>query len=148
MTAPLAQSEKPAVESTIRTLLRVLCVILTFYSVFMVAHGLMMTGQILKDDIPAGVIQSIRTVKSGYKLQLDTGRRVVFPFYALDNKSGRVELAVGDRVEKKPDSAVYLINGRALTNRHWLLREWLLPMRIQALFGAYLFFGGVYAFMY
>lgn len=114
----------------------------------MVAHGLMMTGQILKDDIPAGVIQSIRTVKSGYKLQLDTGRRVVFPFYALDNKSGRVELAVGDRVEKKPDSAVYLINGRALTNRHWLLREWLLPMRIQALFGAYLFFGGVYAFMY
>ena len=59
-----------------------------------------------------------------------------------------VHLAVGDHVEKQRGSLVYVVNGTALTDVRWVLRNWLLPVRLLAPLAAYLLVGAGYVLAY
>src|SRR5258708_2303886 len=121
------QCERPVTDSSNRYLLCLVCVVLAVFSIAVAALGAETTALILVDDIPAAVVQSVNEGKHGYLLHLDSGRNATVPFRALSQERKDIKLAVGDRVEKKPDSATYFINGRAVTDRRWLLREILVP---------------------
>jgi hypothetical protein len=132
-----------------RWVLRGVCVVATFYSCFFAAHGLLMTGQFLNDEIPAGRIEAILgTTKTGPRLRLDNGKEVVFSSMALFQQPKPVELAVGDRVEKRADSTVYLVNGKPLTNLAWLLHNWLIPTHLLVTLGVYLVAATAYVLIY
>jgi hypothetical protein len=150
---PEANPNKPATGrpemSATRWLLRGLCVVATFYSAFFAAHGVLMTGQFLNDEVRAGKIEAITGyTKMGPKLRLDTGREAVFSGQVLFQQSNPVELKVGDRVEKRRDSFVYIVNGTALTDLRWVLQNWLLPMRLLVLIGTYVIAGTAYVLAY
>jgi hypothetical protein len=144
----LSPREKLAIEALNRYALRGVCVFFAFFAIELAVLGVEITALILVDNIPAGVVQSISEGKHGYLLQFDSGREANIPYRALSQKRKRINLAVGDRVEKKPDSATYFINGRAVTDRRWLLREILMPTGLLVLLGIYLLLGGVYAVKY
>jgi len=108
-----------------------------------------MTGQFLNDDLPAGNIQSIgRGTKEGPVLRLEGGREVVFSDQVLFTQPQPVHLAVGDHIEKRSGSFVYIVNGRQLTDVHWILRNWLLPIRVFVPLAIYLALGTVYVLNY
>jgi hypothetical protein len=141
--------DPPQGPSALRRLLRGVCAFATFFSAFFAAHGLLMTAQFLNDDIPAGRIEAILgTTKSGLRLRLDNGREVVFSNVPLFQRQTPLRLAFGDRVEKRPDSLVYVVNGTPITGFGWVLREWLLPVRLIVPLAAYLLVGTVYVLKY
>ncbi len=78
-------------------------------------------------------------------MRLDTGDEVAFSEWALRLRPEPIRLAVGDRVEKRRESSVYMVNGQALSDFSWLLRDVLLPVRLLVPLGVYLVFGMVYA---
>jgi hypothetical protein len=135
--------------SASRWLLRALCIAATFFSAFFAAHGVLMTGQFLNDEIPAGTIEAITGhTKAGPKLRLDSGREAVFSSQVLFQQAKAIELKPGDRVEKRRDSFVYLVNGTALTDLNWILSNWLLPVRLLVPLGAYVIAGTIYVLAY
>jgi hypothetical protein len=135
--------------SASRWLLRALCIVATFFSACFAAHGVLMTGQFLNDDIPAGKIEAITGhTKTGPKLRLDTGREAVFSDQVLFQQPKPVELRVGDLVEKRRVSFVYVVNGTALTDWRWVLQNWLLPVRLLVPLGAYVIGGAIYVLAY
>src|SRR4051794_40343672 len=132
-----------------RWLLRGICLVAAFPSAFFAAHGVLMSGQILNDAIPAGRVEAILGhAKTGPRLRLEHGQEVVFPYWALYAPSVPVQLAVGDQVEKRRDSFAYVVNGMVLTDLHWVLRNWLLPVYLLVPLGAYLIVGTVYVLKY
>ncbi|HZN63955.1 MAG TPA: hypothetical protein VFB66_01555 [Tepidisphaeraceae bacterium] len=132
-----------------RWLLRALYVVATFFSAFFAAHGVLMTGQFLNDEIPAGKIEAITGhTKIGPKLRLDTGREAVFSSQVLFQQAKPVELKPGDRGEKRRDSFVYIVNGSALTDLRWVRQNWLLPVRLLVPLVAYVIVGTVYVLAY
>src|SRR5258706_14917313 len=107
-----------------RWLLRGICLVVAFPSAFFAAHGVLMSGQILNDSIPAGRVEAILGhAKTGPRLRLENGQEAVFPYWALYAQSVPVQLAVGDQVEKRRDSFAYVVNGMVLTDLHWVLRN-------------------------
>ena len=78
------------------------------FSAFFAAHGLVMTGQFLDDEIRAGTVESVLDPgKAGRRLRLEDGRVVVFTGQVLLLQPRPVRLSAGDRVEKRRDSLVY-----------------------------------------
>ena len=133
----------------VRHLLRRICAAAVSISALFAGHGVMVARQFLKDEIPAGRIEAIsRGTKSGPMLRLDTGLDVVFSGDVLLQQVEPVKLVVGDRVEKRRDSFRYVVNGTALTDVRWVLRNWLLPVRVVVPLGAYLVLGTVYVLAY
>jgi hypothetical protein len=148
-----ANLTKPANDArnmlAIRRPLRGICVVATFFSAFFAAHGALMTGQFLNDDIPAGKIEAITGhTKMGPKLRLDNGREAVFSDQVLFQQSKPVELKVGDQVEKRRDSFLYIVNGTALTDLRWVLQNWLLPVHLLVPLGGYVIAGVIYVLAY
>jgi hypothetical protein len=129
--------------SATRWVLRATCVVATFYSASFASHGLLMTGQILSDEFPSGKVQSIEGhTKTGTRVRLESGREIVF------SNLVPVRIAVGDHIAKRRESAAYVVNGTPRTDVRWLLREWLLPMRVTIPLVAYLIAGTTYALKY
>jgi hypothetical protein len=148
-TTPSQPQAEPELRDLIRRLLRGICVVATFFSAPFAAHGVLMTGQFLNDEIPAGRIDAISGyTKIGPKLRLDSGQEAVFPGQVLFQQAKPVEIKVGDRVEKRRNSPVYFVNGTPLTDVRWVLENWLLPVRVLAPLGVYLIVGTIYVLAY
>jgi hypothetical protein len=132
-----------------RVLLQIICLLATFFSPFIATNSIIMTLQILNDEIPAGKIVSIeRETKSGPQLRLDNGHEVVFSNQVLLNRPNPIQLAVGDTVEKQHESCVYLINGKPISDFPWLLHTWLFPVELQIALGAYLIGSTLFIMIY
>ena len=149
ITANQQQNEPQARGSIRRRVLCGVCVVAALFSGFFATHGLLMTRRLLNDEVPPGRIESIlgRT-KAGPRLRLDNGQEDVFLDVVLFQQPQPVHLAVGDHVEKQRGSLVYVVNGTALTDVRWVLRNWLLPVRVLAPLAAYLFVGAGYVLAY
>jgi hypothetical protein len=128
-----------------RRLVRGVYTLAMAFSAFMAAGGILLTGQILNDEIPAGRIKSITGgTKMGPRLLLDTGDEVVFSNQALYEQPKTVELSIGDQVEKRRDSVVYVVNGKPLTDVPWVLRNCLLPAHLLITLGVCLSAGTIF----
>lgn len=129
--------------------LRAICFVTTFFSAFFAAHGVLMTGQFLDDEIRPGRIESIAGyTKSGIRLRLENGQEVVFPTAALDDQPRLIELKPGDAIEKRRDSLEYVLNGVPITDTCFVVWNWLLPLRVLVPLTAYLLAGIAYVLMY
>jgi hypothetical protein len=140
---------EPQRRGRIRRLLGGICVFATLFSAFFTGTGILMSLQLVDDDIPAGKIEAItRLSKGGPRLRLDTGREAVFPGQVLSQQAKPIELSIGDHVEKRRGSIVYVVNGTAVTGFRWMLWNCLLPVPALIPLAIYLLVGGGYVLAY
>jgi hypothetical protein len=105
-----------------RTVVLVLIGVFSFFT----AHGVLMTEEFLRAEIPAGTIQKIEPEKGGQRLQLTSGAVAFFPYGILFQQSAPITLKPGDTVAKQRFSLVYVLNGKELSNTRWVLRTWII----------------------
>ena len=140
---------EPELRGLVRRLLCGLCLATALGSAFPAAGNILLTGQILNDEIRGGIVESVvRHTKSGPRLRLDTGEEVVFSNIALYRRPTPIVLAVGDRIEKHRDSCVYIVNGRGITDVSWLVHEVLVPWPLLIPIGAYVLLGTAFVLSY
>lgn len=125
----------------IRRVLRGICAVATLFSAIFAEEGLRRTAQMVEDEVPAGKVQSLGQTKTRTRIQLEPGREVLVSRLPI-------QLAVGDHVEKRRDSFVYLVNGKAVTDFSWVLHNWLLPLHLVIPLGLYLLVGTIYVFSF
>jgi hypothetical protein len=143
------QPSEPELHELIRRVVRFVCLLASLVSAFFAAFGVLITLQILNDEVPAGrIVGFAGETKMGTRVRLDSGRQVVFSRLALFRSSEPVRLRVGDLVEKRPDTCVYLVNETRLTDRRWVVREFLLPFGVWAPLGVYLLAGSAFVLGY
>src|SRR5215204_4965467 len=126
--SPSAFKTEPEPADSDRRVLRGIYSVAMLFSAFSAAHSVLITGQCLNDEIPAGRIHAIiGHSKMGPRLRLDNGHEAVFWSQVLYRQAEPVKLKIGDQVEKQRDSFVYTVNGIALTDMRWGLANLLLP---------------------
>ncbi len=132
-----------------RLCFRGICLLTMFYSVFFAADGLLMTLQILMDDVPHGTVHSVGSRnKLGPVVHFDTGRTAIIPDYVLGMPPQRLQLHVGDRVEKREGSCVYTINEHAVTDFRWVVHNMLFPTHLRFVLLLYMLSGSAYTIRY
>jgi hypothetical protein len=144
----------PAHFLTDRLLLAFLCFFPLFFSAGVASDGLIAAAEHLKTDIPAGRIEFVgpRT-KVGTRIRLDNGAELYFPNDVLSARvrtmqDQALQLAVGDRVEKRRDSFDYVVNGIVVADRHWVEREYLFTTFMFVTLGVYLLAATLYVLWY
>lgn len=145
MTENQPEQNEPELWELIRRVLRAVCWMVAFFSAFEAATGAITAVQILNDEVRAARVVAIVGYSKGHtRVRLDTGDEVSFSEWALRLRPPPIRLAVGDRVEKRRESCVYVLNGEALSDFSWLLRDVVLPVRLLVPLGLYLVLGSIY----
>jgi hypothetical protein len=82
------------------------------------------------------------------ELVFNDGTKADLSRQVLENQPELITLAVGDRLEKQWGSATYSINGKAVTDRHWIISRFLFSPQVMVTLGAYSVLGLLYVILY
>jgi hypothetical protein len=119
------------------------------FSACVASLGVLMVGQTLQEEIPDGRIEYFNPpAKTGPSLHLDNGRDVVFFGQVLSMQPHYIQLIVGDRVEKRQDSFIYLLNGKQIANGSWVFWNYVFPIELRVLLTVHVLSGLVLAIWY